>query len=336
MSDNLLLQKLNRENGLINILLTNDDGIYAPGLAAMEHALRRLGNVYVVAPSREQSGVSHSITFLTPLTVKNVFVEDKHWGWSVDGSPADCVKLGVAEILPELPDLIISGINGGLNAGINVLYSGTVAAAIEGAFYGITSFAVSLEYNENESFSIAADIAVNVIENVLQRIKQDKKNKCTLKNCSNKLSSENIKMSGDLYNLNIPFSALSNPKPEVRIVDMDVMPDWELFERRIDPMGRPYYWLSGRNDPRQPTKKKSEQLTDIIALSQGFITLSPLNFNLTDKIKLKNMESWQSVTWDLSAQKNPDNTTRSNAPSIRTTAGVKSRENPKNKNQKSQ
>ncbi|MDR1485230.1 MAG: 5'/3'-nucleotidase SurE [Planctomycetaceae bacterium] len=321
----LLLQKTIHSGKVRNILLTNDDGIYAPGLAAMERVLCRLGDVYVVAPLREQSGVSHSITFLTPLTVKNVFVDDKHWGWAVDGSPADCVKLGAAEILPELPDLIVSGINGGLNAGINVLYSGTVAAAIEGAFYGITSFAVSLEYNENEPFHRAAEIAVNVIEEVLQRIEQDKKNESGVKNSdvvTGRLLSGNYKTSGDLYNLNIPFSALSNPRPEVCLVGMDVAPDWESFEGRVDPMGRPYYWLSSRPDPRQPAKKQNDQLTDIAALAQGYITLSPLNFNLTDKIKLKNMESWQAEKWNLSAKNNSENAALSNAPSIRTTTGV--------------
>ncbi|MDR2171317.1 MAG: 5'/3'-nucleotidase SurE [Planctomycetaceae bacterium] len=325
-----MLQKSVGKKKIRNILLTNDDGIYAPGLAAMERALQRLGNVYVVAPSREQSGVSHSITFLTPLTFKNVFVDDKHWGWAVDGSPADCVKLGAAEILPELPDLIVSGINGGLNAGIYVLYSGTVAAAIEGAFYGITSFAVSLEYNENESFIRAADIAANVIENVLQKIEQDKieqdKLELSESNTENidKLSTtQNQKTSGDLYNLNIPFAALSNPKPEVMVVEMDVTPEWESFERRIDPMGRPYYWLSGIPDPRQPLKKQQKQMTDVAALRQGLITLTPLNFNLTDKIKSKNMQSWQTVKWNLSEQNNHNNNTTSNAPSIRTTAGIK-------------
>jgi 5'-nucleotidase len=269
--------------------------------------------------------------------VKNVFVDDKHWGWAVDGSPADCVKLGAAEILPELPDLIVSGINGGLNAGINVLYSGTVAAAIEGAFYGITSFAVSLEYNENELFHRAAEIAVNVIEEVLQKIEQDKRNENEIKKDKTAIGnvlSGNSKMSGDLYNLNIPFSALSNPQPEVCIVGMDVTPDWESFERRVDPMGRPYYWLSGRPDPRQPAKKQSELLTDIAALAQGVITLSPLNFNLTDKIKLKKMESWQAEKWNLSAKNNHEITTPSNAPAIRTTAGVSENRNTESRERK--
>src|SRR3954469_8758269 len=120
----------------MQILLTNDDGIYAPGLAAMERALQRMGNVNVVAPAVEQSGVGHSITFLSPLMAKEVFDGDRRRGWAVEGSPADCVKLAVSEFCRE-PDLIVSGINGGLNLGINVLYSGTVAGATEGAVFGI-------------------------------------------------------------------------------------------------------------------------------------------------------------------------------------------------------
>jgi len=254
----------------MRILLTNDDGIYAPGLAAMERALRRLGKVSVVAPSREQSGVAHSITFLTPLQARNVFVNDKHWGWTVDGSPADCVKLGISAILPERPDLVVSGMNGGLNAGINILYSGTVGAAVEGAFYGITSIAVSLQYRENEPFQQAAELAVGVIDKIL-------KQKIT---------------PGRLYNVNVPLKALQNEAPEVRVVPMDATQYWETFERRTDPMGRTYYWLAGRPDPRQPKEKKSEQMTDLTALSQGYITVTPLDYDVTDRYSLKEMADW--------------------------------------------
>ena len=132
----------------MQILLTNDDGIYAPGLAAMERALGRLGDVCVVAPAVEQSGVGHSITFLSPLMAKEVFDGERRRGWAVEGSPADCIKLALSEFCPR-PDLVISGINGGLNLGINVLYSGTVAGATEGAVFGIPSIAVSLEYDEH-------------------------------------------------------------------------------------------------------------------------------------------------------------------------------------------
>ena len=168
------------------ILLTNDDGIYAPGLAALERELEQLGDVYVVAPATEQSGVGHSITYLSPLIVKELFEARQRRGWAVEGSPADCVKIGVFEFCPRRPDLVVSGINGGLNAGINVLYSGTVAAAIEGAFFGIPSIAVSLEFDEHAQFDRAARLARQVIEQII-----------------NKKRSQ-----AQLYNLNIPTEAL--------------------------------------------------------------------------------------------------------------------------------
>ena len=254
----------------MQILLTNDDGVYAPGLAALERALRRLGDVCVVAPSREQSGVAHQITFLTPLTAKKVFVDNEHWAWTVDGSPADCVKLGITQISPHWPDLVVSGINGGLNAGVNILYSGTVAAAVEGAFYGITSVAVSLEYDEDEPFHQAAKLAVEVIERILRE--KD--------------------ATGQLYNMNIPLAALRTKRPKVKIVEMDTRQHWDSFEKRIDPFGRPYYWLSGRPDPRQPKRDIAHSATDFASLSEGFITLTPLQYDLTDRRRLAAMEAW--------------------------------------------
>ena len=133
----------------MRILLTNDDGVYAPGLRALRTALRTLGEVTVVAPVGEQSAVGHSITLLTPLVVQEVLDEEQRpMGWAVEGRPADCVKLALLELLPQRPDVIVSGLNAGSNAGINVLYSGTVAAAIEGAFFHCVSIAVSLEYTK--------------------------------------------------------------------------------------------------------------------------------------------------------------------------------------------
>ena len=279
----------------MQILLTNDDGIYAPGLAAMEQALRRLGDVCVVAPAREQSGVSHQITFLTPLTTKKVFVDEEHWGWLVDGSPADCVKLGITQILPRWPELIVSGINGGLNAGINVLYSGTVAAAMEGAFYGITSVAVSLEYDENEPFHQAAKLAVEVIERILQEKGPEVQ----------------------LYNMNIPLAALRTERPKVKVAEMDVRQYWESFEKRINPLGQPYYWLSGKPDPRQPKNRTPNRQTDMTALSEGFITLTPLEYDMTKRCQLTAMESW-----NLDPPNAPPSPTgRKQGPSIRTGRG---------------
>src|ERR1043165_3618439 len=156
----------------MRILLTNDDGVYAPGLRALRKELQKLGKVTVVAPVGEQSAVGHSITLLTPLITQEVLDEEQApMGWAVEGRPADCVKLALLELLPEPPDLIVSGLNAGSNAGINVLYSGTVAAAIEGAFFQCTSIAVSLEYTNTKplDFARAADLARQVIEQILAR-----------------------------------------------------------------------------------------------------------------------------------------------------------------------
>ncbi|HEY1602622.1 MAG TPA: 5'/3'-nucleotidase SurE [Pirellulales bacterium] len=249
----------------MHILLTNDDGIYAPGLAALERELRKIGDVTVVAPATEQSGVGHSITFLSPLVVKEVFEGDRRRGWAVEGSPADCVKLGIFEFCANRPTLVVSGINGGLNAGINVLYSGTVAAAIEGAFFGITSVAVSLEFSEHAQFDKAARLAIEVIQQVLARKGP----------------------APQLYNLNIPTPALQRSKG-VKVVPMGVERYGEHFEKRTDPRGRNYYWATG--DP--PPRRGSEE-TDLTALESGYVTLTPLDFDLTRRDTLDAMRDWK-------------------------------------------
>ncbi|MFN9273027.1 MAG: 5'/3'-nucleotidase SurE [Planctomycetia bacterium] len=239
-------------------LLTNDDGIFAPGLAALERALRRIGDVSVVAPSTEQSGVGHAITFLTPLTAKEIFEGGRSRGWAVDGSPADAVKLGISEFCPRRPDVVVSGINSGLNAGINVLYSGTVAAAIEGAFFGITSIAVSLEYDEHADFDRAAEIALDVIRGLLARRPP----------------------AGSLYHVNIPTRALAG-QPLLRVVPMSTSRYGEAFERRVDPRGRAYYWAT--NEPPPPP---SPHDSDVTALAAGEVTLTPLDYDLTHRATL--------------------------------------------------
>jgi 5'-nucleotidase len=249
----------------VQILLTNDDGIHAPGLASIERALKRLGDVAVVAPATEQSGVGHSITYLTPLTAKEIFDGSRRRGWAVQGSPADCVKLGIFEFCPRRPDLVVSGMNGGLNAGINVLYSGTVAAAIEGAFFGITSVAVSLEFDEHSDYDKAAELAARIIRRIL-----------ALKGPE-----------PQLYNLNIPTRAIHEPTA-VRVVPMGVYRYGEKFEKRIDPRGRSYFWAT--NEPLPPP---GEFETDISALAKGEITLTPLHFDLTKRPALAAMENWK-------------------------------------------
>ncbi|MBM4021758.1 MAG: 5'/3'-nucleotidase SurE [Planctomycetes bacterium] len=237
------------------VLLTNDDGIFAPGLAAMERALRAFADVCVVAPATEQSGMGHAITFLTPLTAKEVCAGDHASGWAVDGSPADAVKLGIAAFCPRKPDLVVSGMNSGLNAGINVLYSGTVAAAIEGAFFGITSVAVSLEWDDHPDFARAATIGCGVIRQLLDRRPPP----------------------GSLFNVNIPTAALGGT-PRLRVVPMSVARYGEAFERRVDPRGRAYWWAT-----TAPPPPPSPVESDVTALADGDVTLTPLDYDLTHR-----------------------------------------------------
>ncbi len=253
----------------VRILLTNDDGVFSPGLAAMERQLRHLGEVVVIAPSTEQSGVSHSITFLTPLTCKSIHRDGRHWAWAVDGSPADCTKLAVTELLRDNPvDLVVSGINNGLNAGINVLYSGTVAAAIEAAFFGITSVAVSLEYDEDSDFDAAAVIARNVIGGLV----------------------DHPEAAGRLFNLNIPTAATQSPR-ELEIVPMGLAQYGRSYEKRSDPAGRDYYWALWTEPENPPTTR-----SDLTELRKGNVTLTPLNFDMANHELLDQMSAWDLKT----------------------------------------
>jgi 5'-nucleotidase len=252
----------------MRILLTNDDGVYARGLRALRKELQKLGEVIVVAPATEQSAVGHSITLLTPLLVQEVLDEqDQFMGWAVEGRPADCVKLALLELLPQPPALVVSGLNAGSNAGINVLYSGTVAAAIEGAFFQQVSVAVSLEYTKVKplDFSRAAQLARQVIEQLLARKPE----------------------AGALFNVNIP-SLEKGPIRGVRTVPQNIAPYVETFDRRVDPRGRTYFWTGpdfGCPNPHPDT--------DVSALSEGYIAVTPLQFNLTHHDRLREMSQWE-------------------------------------------
>jgi 5'-nucleotidase len=252
----------------LRILLTNDDGVYAPGLRALRVELQKLGEVTVVAPAGEQSAVGHSITLLTPLMVQEVLDEQQRpMGWAVEGRPADCVKLALMELLPQRPDLVISGLNAGSNAGINVLYSGTVAAAIEGAFFQCTSIAVSLEYTKPKplDFPRAAALAVRVISQIL----------------------EQKPAQGSLFNVNIP-SLDKGPVRGVRVVPQNLAQYVETYDRRIDPRGRVYFW--NKPDFRCPEPHPD---SDVTALGESYITVTPLQFNLTHRAMMEEMRGWE-------------------------------------------
>lgn len=251
----------------MQILLANDDGIHAPGLRATYQKLLKLGDVEVVAPAHEQSGVGHSVTYRSPLQVEESLDQGKHWGWAVQGSPADCVKLGILEFSPKRPELIVSGINSGSNYGINVLYSGTVAAAIEGAFFGITSVAISQSIESPPDYEKTAARSVSIISRLLKEFPEP----------------------GLLWSINFPSS--ETEINGVRFVSMCVNRHTEAMERRIDPRGKPYYWSSA--DPLE--HYTVDEGSDIQALAQGYITVTPLKFDLTDFSTLENLKQ---KTWD--------------------------------------
>ncbi|HEY1186769.1 MAG TPA: 5'/3'-nucleotidase SurE [Gemmata sp.] len=252
----------------MRILLTNDDGFYAPGLRALRAELLKLGTVTVVAPATEQSAAGHSVTLLTPLLVNEVFEDDAKTfiGWAVEGRPADCVKLALLELLPEPPDVIISGMNAGSNAGINVLYSGTVAAAIEGAFYKHTAIAVSLEYDQKiYDYPAGARHARRVIEQILAQQPP----------------------AGSLFNVNLPVLE-RGPIRGVKVLPQNVSPYTEKFDRRVNPRGRTYFWTSPNFSCPDPHPD-----SDVTALAEGYITVTPLQFDLTDHARLADLKKWE-------------------------------------------
>ncbi len=238
------------------ILLTNDDGIYAPGLWALYQELRQLGEVSVVAPESEQSAVGHAISLANPLRVKKVSLDGGVQGWAVSGTPADCVKIALSELLPEPPQMVVSGLNLGPNVGINVLYSGTVSAATEASILGVRAMAVSLNsYKAEADFAAAARLARETVAR-LRSWPGWKKGVC----------------------LNINLPALPPDRVlGLKFTRQDMGPLVEHFERRVDPREHVYYWLAEINQRRLPDPE-----TDYGALAAGFISITPIHHDLTD------------------------------------------------------
>jgi len=246
----------------MRILLTNDDGIYAPGLLAMYRELVKLGEVYVVAPETVQSATGHGITITTPLLTSKVKIENGFEGIAVDGRPADCVKVAIAQLVPKPVDLVVSGMNSGANTGINVIYSGTVAAAIEAAFLGLPSVAVSL-YLRNEIYADYARMsgyAREVISDILQRGLP----------------------AGAVASINLPALKPDEKPLGVRYVRQCTRPWIDTYERRKDPRGRDYFWNSSIF-----TLGETEADTDVAGVRDNHITVTPLQFDMTDHALLK-------------------------------------------------
>ena len=246
----------------MHILLSNDDGIVAPGLAAMYRALQTLGTVTVAAPDSVQSASGHAITVGRPLRARWIHVHNEFYGWSVDGRPADCVKLAVRELVESKPDLVVAGINDGANVSINVLYSGTVAAAAEGALLGIPAIAVSLARGEETDFDRAAAVVRPVIDRLL---------------------AFGLAL-GQLINVNVPTLSPGRPLG-VRTAVQATQTMEDRYARREDPGGGCEYYLEG--DFAEPA---GEHETDLHALTAGHVVVTPLQVDLTDRTLLARLE----------------------------------------------
>jgi 5'-nucleotidase len=247
-----------------SVLISNDDGIHAPGIRALADAIRQIADVTIVAPDKQQSAVGHAITMSIPLRVHRVEENGALFGYAVDGTPADAVKLAVRAILSKKPDLVISGINHGSNTAISVIYSGTVSAATEGTILGIPSFAISLTTYGPADFSYAAEfakkLALRVRDKGLPR--------------------------GTLLNVNVP----AVPASEIAgiMVTKQGKSIWnDEFEARRDPSNREYFWLKG-----DLLELDHDDDVDQRAILNNKVSITPIHYDLTDYAMLDTLAKW--------------------------------------------
>lgn len=275
----------------MNLLISNDDGIFALGIRTLADTLAAAGHqVTVVCPDRERSATGHGLTLHDPIRadrIESVF-EPSVQAWACSGTPSDCVKLALGALLSHPPDMVLSGINHGSNLGTDVLYSGTVSAAMEGVIEGIPSIAFSLTSFSSQNFQPAANFA----RSLLDRVAHTPLPKLTL------------------LNVNIP----AVPDEEIAGVAMTrqgVRRYFDMFEKRIDPRGKTYYWLSGEvlEDVSQEELEEAgmsglkatggdaewfrKAPTDVQAIRQNYITITPLQYNLTCALGLESLQKWQ-------------------------------------------
>lgn len=239
----------------MNILIANDDGIEAKGLKALVSAVEKDHNVYICAPSTQQSAKSHSITMNRPIMVREVpWSGSVVAAYAVSGTPADCVKIAIEELYTEVDfDLILSGINHGPNLGHDIIYSGTVAAAVEGTFYGIKAVAVSLHSHEGTYFETAAQFVASHI-NVFKELDLGK---------------------DTALNVNVP----NLPQEKIKGIRKTFLGERKYtntFETRTAPRGQTYYWLAG-----DPVSTSQNEYADVIAIEKGFISLTPVRFDFS-------------------------------------------------------
>lgn len=243
------------------ILVTNDDGVHAGGLQALRETLSSVARVIAIAPDREQSATSHSLTLEHPLRVREI--GDSFM--SVDGTPTDCVLLAFNGLLEERPQMVVAGINHGPNLGEDVSYSGTVAAAIEGALQGTPSIAVSMVGRAPYDFEAACSFTLKLVRAILEKGIE----------------------SHALLNVNVPNVAAAKVKG-VKITRLGRRIYRDMIVRKVDPRGKSYYWIGGN----EPTYMSSPENTDFNAVKSGMISVTPLHLDFTDYKKIVEMESW--------------------------------------------
>lgn len=251
----------------ITILITNDDGVTAPGIRNLVEAVKDLGKIIVVAPDKAQSGMGHAITIGHPLRMDKVDIFEEVEAWQVSGTPVDCVKLAVDKILHGKPDLCLSGINHGANHSINVIYSGTMSAAMEASIESIPSIGFSLlDYSYEADFTTARYYVRQIVSSLIKK-KLDKH---------------------FLLNVNIPSVALELVKG-VKVCRQAYAKYQEDFEERKDPHGKKYYWLTG-----EFLNFDKGRDTDVWALNNNYVSVVPVQFDLTNyKIKSQLEKSWK-------------------------------------------
>ncbi|RMG93504.1 MAG: 5'/3'-nucleotidase SurE [Candidatus Dadabacteria bacterium] len=251
------------------ILLSNDDGIHAPGLATLARALSALGRVVVVAPDRERSAVGHALTLHRPLRLTRI-----RDGWfAVDGTPTDCVHLGLHGLLETAPDLVVAGINHGPNLADDITYSGTVAVALEGALMGVPSFAVSVAADSGARFGAAAEVAVRVARAVAARGLP----------------------AGTFLNVNVPSADRYDEIEGIRVTRQGKRVYGSGVVRKHDPRGREYFWIGVRELGRVVRTGD----TDVEAVEEGYASITPIRTDLTDRTFLGELTRW---AWDAGAE----------------------------------
>ncbi|MBI5286361.1 MAG: 5'/3'-nucleotidase SurE [Deltaproteobacteria bacterium] len=243
------------------MLISNDDGIHSEGLHTLARALKAIGDVFIVAPDRERSAASHSLTLHRPLRVEKV----GHNMYAVDGTPTDCVNLAVNGILPSRPSLVVSGINKGGNLGDDVTYSGTVSASMEGTLLGIPSFAISLVSRDSFNFSPAARFAAKLARLIMRRgLPKD-----------------------TLLSVNVPNVKEKEIKG-VRITRQGKRIYGDAIVEKVDPRGKKYYWIGG-----DELRWESGKDTDFDAIANNYISITPVHLDMTNYLSFKELLQWK-------------------------------------------